>query len=321
MGPCPSVMAGTSKTWLALIQGGKLSLFWLSLVEEGDPQDRGSCISTDKSSNSFISIASSHGDTPQDCADPLHIVFTEPLCWHRWVTPLGYTGRVSILSISQVHFIFLTLSMSFKLCFLLTCLPCPPHVLTVHPLPCFPSFLPLDWLPLQPTTFMSFLKTSPLLPPVWVCPSASTSAGFCPFLFPHPQSVSPWLPDLDLSCVSILITRNLETHLQSRACSGVQPSGHPCFTPLLPQEAGMGFSGPLLGRKNGRVLAHRINLKHTEYVTLSPSPQEERWRTKKAPFMLWGRHWTRETSECLTEFCVVGMTLPHKGRESEGQGG
>ena len=80
MGPCQSVMAGTSKTLLALIQGGKLSLFWLSLVEEGDPQDRGSCISTNKSTNSGISIASFRGDTLQDC-DPLHTVFTEPLCW------------------------------------------------------------------------------------------------------------------------------------------------------------------------------------------------------------------------------------------------
>lgn len=132
MGPCPSVMAGTSKTWLALIQGGKLSLFWLSLVEEGDPQDRGSCISTDKSTNSCISITSSHGDTPQD-SDPLHVVFTEPLCWHRWVTPLGYPGRVSILSISQVHFIFLTLSMSFKLCFPLTCLPFTFPLPSPHP--------------------------------------------------------------------------------------------------------------------------------------------------------------------------------------------
>ena len=69
------------------------------------------------------------------------------------------------------------------------------------------------------------------------------------------------------------------------------------------------------------MLAHRVNMKHTEYVTLSPSSQEERWRTKKAPFMLWGRYWTRETSECLTEFCVVGTTLPRKGRESEDQGG
>lgn len=191
MGPCPLVMAGTSKTWLALIQGGKLSLFWLSLVEEGDPQDRGSCISTDRSSNSFISIASSHGDTPQDSAEPLHIVFMEPLCWHRWVTPLGYTGRVSILSISQVHFKFLTLSMSFKLCFPLTCLPCPPYVLTVHPLPCFPSFLPLDWLPLQPTTFMSFLKTSPLLPPLWSAHLPAPQLGFVPFCFPTHRVSAP----------------------------------------------------------------------------------------------------------------------------------
>ena len=94
-----------------------------------------------------------------------------------------------------------------------------------------------------------------------VCPSASASAGFCPFISPHPQSVSPWLPDLDLSCVSILITRNLETHLQSRAWLwGAALRTSLFYTSLSPQEAGMGFSGPLLGRKNGRVLARRINV-------------------------------------------------------------
>lgn len=133
MGPCQSVMAGTSKTWLALIQGGKLYLFWLSLVEEGDPQDRGSCISTDKPTNSGISITSSQGDTPQDC-DPLHTVFTEPLCWAQVGDIAGCTWRVSIRSVSQMGFIFLTLSMPFKLCFplagLASTLPLPsshPH--------------------------------------------------------------------------------------------------------------------------------------------------------------------------------------------------
>ena len=133
MGPCQSVMAGTSKTWLALIQGGKLYLFWLSLVEEGDPQDRGSCISTNKPTNSGISITSSQGDTPQHC-DPLHTVFTEPLCWAQVGDIAGCTWRVSIRSVSQMGFIFLTLSMPFKLCFplagLASTLPLPsshPH--------------------------------------------------------------------------------------------------------------------------------------------------------------------------------------------------
>ena len=106
-----------------------------------------------------------------------------------------------------------------------------------------------------------------------VCPSASASAGFCPFISPHPQSVSPWLPDLDLSCVSILITRNLETHLQSRAWLwGAALRTSLFYTSLSPQEAGMGFSGPLLGRKNGRVLARRINVGGTKNATPSPSP-------------------------------------------------
>ena len=34
----------------------------------------------------------------------------------------------------------------------------------------------------------------------------------------------------------------------------------------------MGFSGPLLGRKNGRVLARRINMGGTKNATPSPSP-------------------------------------------------
>ena len=81
----------------------------------------------------------------------------------------------------------------------------------------------------------------------------------------------------------------------------------------------MDFSGPLLGRKNGRVLPHRKNMVGTKKCYSVPISTGRETETKKVPFMYGVGTGTRETSECLTEFCVVGMTLPLK--ESEDQRG
>lgn len=97
--------------------------------------------------------------------------------------------------LSHSHSFFLLLTSLF----LLTCFLCffllPSSRSHGSTSPHFPSFLSLDWLPLRPAVYMPFLKLLSLSPPTLVCPSASSSAWVCPFLFPHPQSISPWLPD------------------------------------------------------------------------------------------------------------------------------
>lgn len=96
-----------------------------------------------------------------------------------------------------------------------------------------------------------------------VCPSARAAAGFCPCLFPRPQSVSPWPSDFDLACVSILIARDLETHLQSRAWLwGAALRTSLFYTSLFPLEAGMDFSGPLPSVRPRAALDWRVAQPH-----------------------------------------------------------
>lgn len=82
----------------------------------------------------------------------------------------------------------------------------------------------------------------------------------------------------------------------------------------------MDFSGPLLGRKNGRVLAHRKNMVGTKKGYSVPISTGRETETKEVPCMYGVGTGTRENPQNVSlNLCVVGMTLPLK--ESEDQRG
>ena len=94
---------------------------------------------------------------------PPHCIHGAPVLgtggWHLWDAHGGWAFYQFISCVSYFSLLLCLSSSLFLWLVSLSLSPCPPHILTVHPLPCLPSFLPLDWLPLLPTTFMSCLKT------------------------------------------------------------------------------------------------------------------------------------------------------------------
>lgn len=72
------------------------------------------------------------------------------------------------------------------------------------------------------------LKLSPFFCTLILAAQAATSsARVCPFLFPHPQSVSSWWPHLGPRCVSTLTTCSLVTGWEAPVQSQDSP-----LTPL-----------------------------------------------------------------------------------------
>lgn len=144
-------------------------------------------------------------------------LYSQSLCaGHRVGDIAGCTWRVSIRSVSQMGFIYLTLSRSLSSVFLWLAKAHPPlpHILTVHPLPVSLHSC-LSLAPLLPATFMSFLKRHPCchhfgLP---ICQGRSWVLSL---------SLSPPTESAPGRLISILLVfpsprRHLETHLQSRA--------------------------------------------------------------------------------------------------------
>lgn len=84
--------------------------------------------------------------------------------------------------------------------------------------------------------------------------------------------------------VSVLITRNQETHLQSRADARGQPSGH------LSLPSGKQWQAFLVpswrGRENGRELSHGMDLEGTGNALLSgaePGSMPVLWMVSESP--------------------------------------
>lgn len=121
-----------------------------------------------------------------------------PCARQRWVTSVGCTGMMGILSISQIRLIFLTPRSFYLLLtsvFPLTCLPFTFPLSSSHPhcssSPQFPFIPTSRWLPLPPTTFMPFLETSVSLPPPWSAHLPPCQPGFVPFSFPTHRVLAP----------------------------------------------------------------------------------------------------------------------------------